>query len=60
MELTQCKYRMRCELGACGNRAEYTLSPSRTGVRSSVHICSACLKEIAALATREFGGEEKQ
>lgn len=59
MEITKCKYKIRCELGACGNRADYTLAPSRTGVRSSMHICSSCLSEIAALANKTFKAQKK-
>lgn len=46
MEIKKCKYRIRCEMGACGNRADWTLQPARVGIRSSVHICSDCLKSI--------------
>ncbi len=60
MELTKCKYKMRCELGACGNRADYTLAPSRTGIRSSMHLCSACLGEIAELARKAMRPSEEE
>ncbi len=49
MELNKCKYRIRCELGACGNRAEYTLSMPRAGIHANVHMCAECLSEIAIL-----------
>ncbi len=52
MELIKCKYRIRCELGACGRRAAYTLVMPRAGLRANVHICAECLGEIAVL-----GGE---
>ena len=57
MELAECKYRMGCELGACGNRAEYVIKFARTGARSNMHVCGQCLKELAALA-RAAEGEE--
>lgn len=46
MEIKKCKFRLRCEMGACGKRAEYTIMPARVGIRSSVHICADCLKSI--------------
>ena len=52
MELIKCKYRIRCELGACGNRADYTVVTPRAGVRSALHICGDCLCELAALCNR--------
>ncbi len=61
MELKKCKYRMRCELGACGNRADYTLRFARTGARSSLNLCTGCLTEIWALADRlTEAGDEAQ
>lgn len=52
MELIKCKYRIRCELGACGNRADYTVLPAKAGVRSCLHICGDCLCELASLCNR--------
>lgn len=52
MEITECKYRIRCEMGACGNLADYTVRPARTGVRSHMHICASCLGELALLGSQ--------
>lgn len=62
MEIKKCKFRLRCEMGACGNRAEYTIQPARVGIRSSVHVCAGCLDDIAAEGRRiqsERGKAEK-
>lgn len=60
MELVKCRYRMNCELGACGNRAEYVVRFARTGARSNLHICGDCLKEIARLAAAAAGEKNER
>lgn len=50
MEIVECRYRMKCELGACGNRAAYSVRFARTGRRSDLNVCADCLKELARLA----------
>lgn len=52
MELEKCKYKMLCELGACGRRAEYAVRFARTGTKSNLNVCAECLKELARLASR--------
>lgn len=47
MEIVECRYRMKCELGACGNRAAYSVRFARTGRRSDLNVCADCLKELA-------------
>ena len=49
MEIVKCKYRLKCELGACGKRAEYSVMPARTGVRSSLNVCRDCLTDLVML-----------
>lgn len=49
MELTDSKYKIRCEMGACKNMASKTVKLSRVGIRSSLHICDDCLKELYGL-----------
>lgn len=39
-------------MGACGNLADYTVRPARTGVRSHMHICASCLGELALLGSQ--------
>ena len=46
MEIVPNKYRLRCELGLCKNLAEHTVKFSRAGIRSRIHLCGACLKEL--------------
>lgn len=50
MELVKCKYKIRCELGACGNRAAYSVRFARTGARSNLNVCADCLAELGRLA----------
>ncbi len=50
MELEKSKYKMVCELGACGRRADYSIRFARTGTKSNLNVCSECLKELARLA----------
>ena len=53
MEIEKCKYRMTCELGACGNRAEYSVKFARAGTKSNLNVCADCLIELARLAESE-------
>ena len=55
MELVSCKYRLRCELGACGRRAEYTVVPERSGVKSRRQMCGDGQRDIARLAAEALG-----
>ena len=54
MEINNCKFRLRCEMGACGKRAEYTVQPARVGIRSSIHICGDCLAEIVSEGKKQI------
>lgn len=62
MEIEKCKYRMTCELGACGNRAEYSVKFAKAGTKSNLNVCADCLKELARLAESvcEERAEDKQ
>lgn len=46
MELIKTGCRIRCEMGACKNFAEHTIKLNRVGIRSRIHVCDACLKEL--------------
>lgn len=46
MELVDAKCKIKCELGACKNTATKTVKFSRVGIRSHMHVCDACLKEL--------------
>lgn len=46
MEVIECKNRIRCELGACSNLATHTVKFDRVGIRSRLHACDECLKEL--------------
>ncbi len=54
MQLTEAKYKMKCEMGACNNTATHTIKLSRVGVRSQIHVCKDCLLELAQLVTSEM------
>lgn len=49
MELLDTPYKIRCEMGACKNFASKTVKLSRVGIKSRIHICENCLKELYAL-----------
>ena len=53
MKLLKCKYRIKCEMGACGNVAKYSIFPSRTGSQSTLHVCENCLEELTDLFMKE-------
>ncbi|MCH5162485.1 MAG: hypothetical protein J1G38_03230 [Clostridiales bacterium] len=46
MEITQNTTRVRCELGACRNRAEHAVRFDRVGIRSRLYVCDKCLHEL--------------
>lgn len=49
MKLIKGTRKIRCEMGACRNLADYTISMNRVGIRSSIHVCNECLKELYGL-----------
>ncbi|MCH5154740.1 MAG: hypothetical protein J1F71_05960 [Clostridiales bacterium] len=48
MEVTESKTHMRCELGACKNRATKAIKFNRVGMRSRIYACDKCLNELHA------------
>ena len=48
MEVIECKHNVRCELGACGNRATKAVKFDRVGIRSRIYACDKCLNELYA------------
>ena len=59
MQLEKTRIRIRCELGACRAVGEYSIRFARVGIRSRLHICGACLKELAELAKVEFASVDE-
>ena len=55
MELLKNNYKIKCELGICKNNADYSIHLSRCGIKSRIHICKDCMKELHSL----FGNELK-
>ncbi|MCI9031800.1 MAG: hypothetical protein HFK09_04680 [Clostridia bacterium] len=49
MELLKANYKIKCEMGACPNRATHTIKFNRVGIGSRLHVCDECLKELYAL-----------
>lgn len=46
MEVIECKHNVRCELGACKNRATRAIKFDRVGIRSRIFACDKCLGEL--------------
>ena len=53
MQLEKTKVKIRCEMGACKNFATHTIHLARVGIRSRIHVCEGCLKELGALIAAE-------
>lgn len=49
MELCNAECKIKCEMGACKNKAARTIKLSRVGIRSRIHVCDDCLKELYTL-----------
>lgn len=61
MELIKNKYKIRCEMGACRNMADYVLVMDRSGIHSSICMCAECagkLKEALCSEPKEKTAEE--
>lgn len=46
MELIKNKYKIRCEMGACRNMADYVLVMDRSGIHSSICMCGECAEKL--------------
>ncbi len=46
MELIDTKYKIKCEMGACNNRASKTIKFNRVGIGSRLHVCDKCLIQL--------------
>ena len=46
MEVIDINTRIKCELGACRNRAEHAVKFDRVGIRSRLCVCDKCLHEL--------------
>ncbi len=46
MEISKCKYSMRCEADGCNKLAVYCIRLKRTVLRNALNICEDCLKEL--------------
>jgi len=47
MQLEKVKVKIRCEMGACKQKASYTIRMARVGIKSRIHICEDCLETLA-------------
>lgn len=48
MEIIECKHNVKCELGACKNRAAKAVKFDRVGIRGRLYVCDKCLNELYA------------
>lgn len=46
MEVIECKNNIKCELGACKNRATHAVKFDRVGIRSRIYACDKCLNAL--------------
>lgn len=46
MEVVENGNRIRCELGACKNRATHAVKFDRVGIRSRLYVCDKCMSEL--------------
>lgn len=53
MELIKNKYKIRCEMGACRNMADYVLVMDRSGIHSSICMCAECAEKLKAALCSE-------
>ena len=55
MELIKNKYKIRCEMGACRNNADYALVMDRSGIHSSICMCAACAQKLKSALLGKVG-----
>lgn len=55
MELIKNKYKIRCEMGACRNNADYALVMDRSGIHSSICMCADCAKKLKSALCGKAG-----
>ena len=48
MEVIENSTHLRCELGACKNRATKAIKFDRVGIKSRIYACDKCLNELHA------------
>lgn len=46
MEIIECKNHIKCELGACKNRATHAVQFDHVGIRGRLYACDKCLNEL--------------
>lgn len=49
MELIETNRKIRCEMGACKNLADKSIKMNRVGIKSQIHVCDDCLRELYGL-----------
>ncbi len=48
MEVIDINNNIRCELGACRERATHAVKFDRVGIRSRLCVCDKCMRELYA------------
>ncbi len=46
MEIIESNNHLRCELGACKNKAAHAVKFDRVGIRSRMYVCDKCMREL--------------
>lgn len=49
MQIEECKHNVKCELGACRNKATRAVKFDRVGPRGRLFACDKCLNELYAV-----------
>jgi hypothetical protein len=50
----------RCEVGVCGELADYSLTDEGVTAENELHICKSCLKKLARLVAEEENGDAEE
>lgn len=58
MKLIKNNYKIKCEMGACRNDADYVLTVDRVGIHSNFCLCGECAKKIRDAVDEVLCGKE--
>ncbi len=48
MEVIEIKNNVKCEMGACNNRATHAVKFDRVGIRARLYMCDKCMEKLYA------------
>lgn len=46
MEIVEVNGHIKCELGACRNKAAHAIRFDRVGIRGRLYVCDKCMREL--------------